>query len=89
MVISEEDGLNVLDFEGSNVCVGLGQLEQLVSATQRSAEPVSRIMLNVCALKQESRGQRWKCRGYGTVAVRLERNTASQSLVFDEQQPKA
>jgi hypothetical protein len=59
MVISEEDGLNVLDFEGSNVCVGLGQLEQLVSATQRSAEPVSRIMLNVCALKQESRGQRW------------------------------
>lgn len=47
MVVPEVDPLNVVDFVGSNSWVEVGQLEQEVSATQRSAEPVSIMMLNV------------------------------------------
>jgi hypothetical protein len=42
--------LNESDVEGLNKGMDLGQAAQAVDATQRSEEPVSTIILNVCAL---------------------------------------
>lgn len=55
-MVARFDALNELDFDGSNNGMDVSQPMHSVDATQRSEEPVSITILNVCALDDRKSG---------------------------------